>query len=139
MELTVAEEVMGSIYNWFEYDGQYGDFVIKDGALSPLVYPDGTYVRIVGSAYNDGLHLTPITDLKDECFTGKVMRLAIPKAFEALVDEIAEYQKKNPVGAYTSESFGGYSYTKPTSSATGVAAGWADAFRSALNKWRKLP
>ena len=38
---------------------------------------------------------------------------------------------------YTSESFGGYSYTKATD-ANGAPIGWQKAFASRLNKWRKL-
>ena len=39
---------------------------------------------------------------------------------------------------FTSESFGGYSYTKATDSATGQPATWETVFRSQLNPYRKL-
>jgi len=64
--------------------------------------------------------------------------LALAQELAELVEEIEQWCEKNPSGPYTSESFGGYSYTKATNHATGRPVTWQDAFRSALNQWRKL-
>lgn len=140
MDLTIAERTLASIYNWFDTDRLYGEFVIEDGELG-LNLIAGQYFRIVGSALNDGLHQAPAVSLKDERFDGEVWKLSIPKAFESIVDDISNWQEKHPIekSGYTSESFGGYSYSLPTNSQTGQAAGWQDVFRSALNPYRKLP
>lgn len=148
MDLRVAEEVMTSISNWFEKSVERGSFSIKDGKLIGAggFLADGQYYRIIGSVFNDGLHINPTEDLADEEFDGAVCGLAVPKAFQALVEEISELVEKDQKdgegisGAYQSESFGGYSYTLPTDPATGnVVHGWEGAFASRLNQWRKLP
>ena len=90
------------------------------------------------AVFNDGLHRWPCTDLPDEEFVGTVWALAVPKAITDIANEIEAWRKANPDSAYTSESFGGYSYTKATAS-DGTPMRWQDAFRRRLNRWRKLP
>lgn len=64
--------------------------------------------------------------------------MAVPRALIALSDEIKAWVDKNgQESPYTSESFGGYSYSKATN-AQGMAVGWRDVFRSRLNTWRKI-
>ena len=73
-----------------------------------------------------------------ETFDGVVWALAVPKSVISLADEIAAWNEKNGTpGPYTSESFGGYSYSKATN-ASGVAVGWQDVFKSRLNAWRRI-
>ena len=91
----------------------------------------------MGSVFNDGLHQCPATDLADEIFTGAVWALAVPKSVVTLAEEIKAWAAKNQPGAYTSESFGGYSYTRSTN-AKGAAVGWQDAFAAQLAPYRKL-
>lgn len=81
---------------------------------------------------------TRASDLTDEVFDGEVWALAVPKAVIDIATEIEAWRKANPDSAYTSESFGGYSYTTATAS-DGMPARWQDAFRRRLNRWRKLP
>lgn len=79
-------------------------------------------------------------ELNDETFDGSVWALAIPKAVIELSKEIAEWQEKygaTVTSPFSSESFGGYSYTKATA-ADASAAGWEGAFKSRLNQWRKI-
>jgi hypothetical protein len=55
--------------------------------------------------------------------------------------KIEEWQSKNGDAVespFTSESFGGYSYTKATDSATGAQATWETVFRSQLNPYRQF-
>ena len=132
----MLESVLNYLHNWFlvaAYDGLY---TIKDGgiALPFLVY--GQYFRIVGSLFNDGVYQYP-AELTDETFDGSVWALAIPKALLSTVEEITTWTAKNgDIGVYTSESFGGYSYSKATNS-KGVAVGWRDVFAAQLSPWKK--
>lgn len=136
----MLEEVLTSIHNWFEHDAIYGHFEIKGGSFvsfPPGFIADGQYFKVVGSVFNDGLHAYPASDLEDEEFEGAVYALAVPKRLIALADEIEQWVAKHPASEYTSESFGGYSYTKAVDG-TGAPMGWKGAFRSRLNEWRKL-
>lgn len=136
----MLEDVLSSLYNWFDVDREYGRFEIRDGAVYGVDLVDGQYFRIVGSVLNDGLHMWPATDLRDETFDGEVWSLAIPEAVVRLAGEMGDWVAKHPVGAgYTSESFGGYSYSLPTNPKTGQAATVYDVFRSRLSQYRKLP
>lgn len=136
----MLEDVLSSLYNWFDVDREYGRFEIRDGAVYGVDLVDGQYFRIVGSVLNDGLHMWPATDLRDETFDGEVWSLAIPEAVVRLAGEMGDWVAKHPVGAgYTSESFGGYSYSLPTNPNTGQAATVYDVFRSRLSQYRKLP
>ena len=139
----MLEQVLMNIRNWFPVKGgiHSGTFTIKDGGVTLPFLADGQYFRICGSVFNDGLHQYPAGDLKAETFDGTVWALAIPQAVIDLAAEIEAWQKKNgeaATGIYQSESFGGYSYSKATDSATGGAVTWQSAFRSRLNAWRKL-
>ena len=134
----MLESVLHYLHNWFlvaVYDGLY---TIKDGSIELPFLQSGQYFRIVGSVLNDGVYSYPAENLKDEEFTGSIWALAVPSAVLSLVEEITAWQAKNGAsGPYTSESFGGYSYTKATN-ASGAAVGWQDVFKAQLSPWRKL-
>lgn len=136
----MLEKVLHHLRNWFVVPGgiHSGKFEIKEGSVELPFLVNGQYFRIIGSVLNDGLYCYPAKDLTDESFSGVVWALAIPKAVQDLAEEIKQWCEKNPAGSYTSESFGGYSYTKATNTATGQLATWKDAFRGELNQWRKL-
>ena len=135
-------EICAEIRNYFEVPNgrHFGTFTISGGSIAPLDFlQEGQYFRIVGSVFNDGVYQYPATSLTDEVFEGAVWAMAVPPTLIALAAEIKAYNdsdagKSSP---YTSESFGGYSYTKATD-ANGVPIGWQKAFASRLNKWRKL-
>ena len=139
----MLEQVLRDIRNWFVVDGgiHSGTFTIEDGGITLPFLANGQYFRIVGSVFNDGLHQYPAGDLKTETFDGTVWALAIPQAVIELAAEIEAWQKKNgdaSVSPYQAESFGGYSYSKATDSASGGAVTWQSAFRGRLSAWRKL-
>ena len=139
----MLEQVLMHLKNWFLVPGgiHEGTYTIEDGGIALPFLANGQYFRIVGSVFNDGLHQYPASDLKAETFDGTVWALAVPQAVIDLASEIEAWQKKNgdaSVSPYQSESFGGYSYSKATDSATGGAVTWQSAFRSRLNAWRKL-
>ena len=139
----MLEQVLMHLKNWFLVPGgiHEGTYTIEDGGIALPFLANGQYFRICGSVFNDGLHQYPSGDLRNETFCGSVWALAVPKAVIELAAEIEAWQKKNgeaSVSPYQSESFGGYSYSKATDSASGGAVTWQTAFRSRMNAWRKL-
>lgn len=132
----MLETVLMYLNNWFVV-GRYDDtYTIEDGGITLPFLVDGQYFRIVGSLFNDGVYQYP-AELTDETFDGSVWTLAIPKALLSTVDEITAWTAKNgDSGPYTSESFGGYSYSKATNS-KGLAVGWRDVFAAQLAPWKK--
>lgn len=136
----MLETVLQNLNNWFLVpDGVHaGEFTVQGGQLTLPFLQTGQYFRVVGSVFNDGLHQYPVADLTDETFTGSVWALAVPKAVIELAEEIDAWQTKNgDPEPFTSESFGGYSYSKATN-ASGMAVGWQDVFKSRLNDWRRI-
>lgn len=137
MDLT---NLCAELRNYFETEKRFGTFTISGGSISPSDFlQDGQYFRIVGSVFNDGVHRHPAHDLTDETFDGAVWAMAIPPAVVELLQKIQEFEAAtaNAPTAYTSESFGGYSYTKATD-ANGLPVGWKSVFKNELNRWRKL-
>ena len=151
----MLEQVLDHIHNFFVKDVYSGEVRISSGSVDLSFLKEGQRFKIVGSDLNDGVY-TYYTDgikdsdgvstvsLKDEDFRGEVWAMAVPPSVIALSDEIREWVAKygdvinNP---YSSESFGGYSYSKSQAStgAGGVSQfSWQFVFRSRLNVWRKL-
>ena len=140
--------ICAEIRNYFTYDEDkhIGDFSISGGIITPSIAIPTDYIRIAGSRMNDGVHKVSDNDLVDEQFHGAVWVMSIPKDFLDLVAEIKAWQAKyggidsQLMSPFTSESFGGYSYTKSTSTGSGSDGGvttWQSTFASRLNVWRK--
>lgn len=139
----MLENILRHLNNWFLVNVYEGTFTVENGSVALPFLQNNQYFRIIGSVFNDGLHQYPLTDLTDETFTGTVWALAVPKAVVTLSEDIAAWEEKNGeavLSPYTSESFGGYSYTKASGGKadTSAVTGWQDAFRGRLNNWRKL-
>ena len=139
----MLEQVLMNIRRWFPVEGgiHSGTFTIKDGGITLPFLAEGQYFRICGSVFNDGLHQYNVLDLTDETFNGTIWALAIPKAVIELADEIGKWQEKNGEAAsspFSSESFGGYSYSKSTDAETVGAVTWQSAFKQQLSAWRKI-
>ena len=145
----MLEEVLRNLKNWFEAPGKRltGFFEVSGGCigLPDGWLLDGQYFLVSGSVMNDGLHQWPAYDLVDEGFEGEVQALAVPMAVQDLADRIEIWWEKYGKAAespYQSESFGGSTYTKASGNGSqGGSQGrltWCDAFRSELNRWRKL-
>ena len=135
-------EICAEIRNYFEVPNgrHFGAFTISGGSIAPLDFlQEGQYFRIVGSVFNDGVYQYPATSLTDEVFEGAVWAMAVPPTLIALSAEIKAYNDSDAgkPSPFTSESFGGYAYTKATD-ANGAPIGWQKAFASRLNKYRKL-
>lgn len=141
--------------NWFERGMYFDTFTIENGQIT---VPDGSlqddqYFRIVGSVFNDGVHKyepnrvygqNEIPELKDEVFKGAIWSMAVPPAVIDLSERISawvtEYGEKVS-SPYSSESFGGYSYTKADKgqgSASSSVPTWRSVFADDLNRWRKI-
>lgn len=136
MAVSIAA-VMRRVRNFFERERIDGTFTISGGMLEPL--PDAPYIAISGSAWHDGVFpagTLPETG-HDEQFDGKVWGLHPPSDFLAMCESISEYDAKNPVGAYQSESFGGYSYTRGNVGGT-AGDGWEAAFAGQLAPYRRM-
>lgn len=142
----MLEQVLTYMKNWFVAPNgvHRGTYTIQDGGIALPFLRDGQYFRIMGSVFNDGLHRygADMPTLEDEEFEGTIWALAIPKAVIDLAGEITAWQEKykdTVESPYTSESFGGYSYSKASGAGDSAGSGgWQAAFRSKLNQWRKL-
>lgn len=133
-------EICAEIRNYFVESIHEGTFTISDGKIEPSNFlKAGQYFRIVGSTFNDGVHEESASALLDETFHGAVWAMAVPSAVIALSDEIKGYveSESNKPSPYSSESFGGYSYTKATDS-NGVPISWKKVFADRLKNWRKI-
>lgn len=127
-----------------------GDFTISNHAVAPLDFiAVGQYFRIVGSTMNDGVYCNTVdglADLTDETFTGAIWEMSVPRAFLRLCADIDAWRQANEaVGSvnmspYTSESFGGYSYSKASGggSTGATATSWTNQFAARLSAWRRL-
>jgi hypothetical protein len=151
----LLEEICRETRNWFcDYtkgDIYAGRFQIEDGTITGLdgtrtpPITEGMHYRISGSYKNDGICLAGTDTPEDETFTGEIWLLHFPKAFLELCDEIKAWQDENGgatstnMSPFTSESFGGYSYSKGGSGASGgTAVTWKAQYASRLNAWRKI-
>lgn len=134
-------EVCAEMRNYFVTEIHNGDFTISGGKVAPLDFiQQNQYFRIVGSVFNDGVYKnTPDLQLTDEKFNGSVWAMAVPPSVVALAEEIKAYNesKEAKPTAFTSESFGGYSYTKATDS-NGAPISWQKVFASRLAVYRRI-
>lgn len=127
-----------------------GIYEIKSGMIESLDFlKKGQYFNIHGSDLNDGVYQytgEPIIDLQNETFDGSIWAMSVPPDFVKLCQEIDDWRAKNEsanspnMKPFSSESVTGvYSYTK---SGTGENGGslttWQTAFKSKLNKWRRI-
>ena len=138
--------------NWFDrYEPKLvGTFAIDsengvtfDGADASTYFKTGQYVRIIGSTFNDGVHLWNSDELKPEEFDGAIWGMAIPQVIIDLAEEIGAWNTKYADAQnspYQSESFAGYSYTKASGNGNTGSSGasWQDVFASRLAPWRKI-
>lgn len=165
----MIDEICRYLNNWFDRksdgtdDRYFGEFAISDGVidLSETDIMPNQYFRIVGSRFNDGVYkyepeVEPTEEqpethrpvLTDEVFNGAVWAMAVPPAVIALAAEIEAWQTKygtvdsSAMSPFTSESFGGYSYSKAnrsnSDSADSSAGTWQGAFANRLSRWRKI-
>ena len=131
--------------NFFETKKYIGHFSIVDNNIIGFYsLQENQYFRIVGSTFNDGVYqFTNTLELTDEQFDGAIWAMAVPKEVIALADLITDWQNKyrtadsENLSPYTSESFGGYSYSK-NSGSDRKSGTWETVFASDLDRWRKI-
>lgn len=145
-------EVCHEVNNYFRREFVSGTFSVAAGNITNL--PEGflqeeQYFLIEGSIFNQGVFLFHAagSGLKNEQdFSGAIWALGIPQEFLELVAEIDKWVTKYggtdsaALSPFSSESFGGYSYSKGASgSSDGSADGanWKTVFASRLEKWRR--
>ena len=136
-------ELCGVLRNWFETDRISGTYTVENGSITLPFLQNGQFFRVVGSVFNDGVHQYPDYAMADETFDGSIWPMSVPPALLCLGEEIKAWEEKNgdiAAGPYTSERFGGYSYSKSTSgSATDAGmVTWQSVFKSRLKQWRKI-
>lgn len=131
------------VHNWFDLRRSFGNFVIKNGTLVIDGMQEGQFFRIIGSVFNDGVYQYPATNLKDEAFDGAVWYMALPPDVISLIDEMTAWENDNSSvlnSPYSSESFGGYSYSKSSgamSSGDGTPTAFSH-FSDRLKQYRKV-
>lgn len=145
-------EICHEVNNYFRRDVHSQNFSVVDGNLVGIpdgFLQEGQFFLIEGSIFNDGVHKwLATTSLQDESeFSGNVWALAIPQEFQDLVAEIADWNEKYggtdsvALSPFSSESFGGYSYSKNSgggsSDGSSDGANWKTVFASRLSKWRR--
>lgn len=141
----MLSELCKELNNWFSRDIYLGTYHIEGGTFEVDFLQEGQFFRVVGSVFNDGVYQYPAEDLTDETFEGAIWAMSVPQEIIDLSAEIDDWKDLyGGVGSanmspYTSESFGGYSYTKG-GGGTGTGSGdtWQNAFASRLNNWRKI-
>lgn len=141
-------ELCQELKNWFDRNQPkiHGAFEIADGKITDEdfieVIQNDQYFRIIGSVFNDGIYkYTDELRLTDELFVGHIWLMAIPKEVITLSNEIDAWITKygdSIDSPFSSESFGGYSYTKTSSGSSSGAVSWQNTFANRLNKWRKI-
>lgn len=139
-------ELCKYLNNYFLKDSEdkhFGSYEITGGEFAANSLPflqEGQYFRIVGSVFNDGVYKYPATDLHDEEFYGAIWAMYVPAAVAELSTEIDTWLASDDVQSaeqspYTSESFGGYSYSKETGSDGSFS--WQAHFAGKLAMWKK--
>ena len=147
----MLSELCRELKNWFDRDQPkiHGAFEISNGTIIDTdfteVIQENQYFRIMGSVFNDGVYqYNDKLALTDELFVGSIWLMAIPKEVLDLSKEIDDWVAKYGEAVnspFSSESFGGYSYTKLStgkSASYPLSATWQSAFSSRLSLWRKI-
>lgn len=148
----ILTEICAYLRNYFRPVKHSGNFEITSGKISGTDFlKEKQYFRITGSVLNDGVYSNvpeDLSTLQDEKFSGEIWAMSIPPEFLKLCEDIQAWRLKNEnpesvnMSPYTSESFGGYSYSKTNSRAgeqnSGNAVTWHGQFAGRLNIWRKI-
>lgn len=139
----MLNEICDELNNYFIKEIYHGRFKIENGVINCNELVEGQYYRIVGSLFNDGIYKFHSSEdlLSDETFDGAVWSMAVPRAILDLDAEISAWVEKYgdmQNSPFSSESFGGYSYSKKSSGNGADASTWQGVFKKRLNRWRKI-
>lgn len=137
---------MTMLNNFFYQKGEKGEFEAIDGCIRvSQKYKTGQFVKLesldgICGVYSvvstDGVSIT-LDESLNGIFEGVVYSLNVPKAFTQLHEEIEKFKINNKVSTFTSESFGGYSYSKATNG-NGKPLGWQDVYADELKYYKRI-
>lgn len=143
-------EICGYLNNYFDVKRYTGLITIASGVLSKdgkeIPMEAGQHFALFRRNFSLGVFVYGTDELDDKVFEGSVWIMDIPQVFLNLVSEIEAWQAKYggadsaAMSPYNSESFGGYSYTKGSSSQSsgGMASTWQSAYGPRLAQYRKV-
>lgn len=146
MNVYDVYRVMKECRNFFETGYVKSTFTINGGMLtSSRLFPQGAYIAIEGSVFYTGVYRMAAdgvlegipVDSFPETFTGRIWFLRPPAGFLQLCKDVAEFDEKTPKGAYQSETFGEYSYTRAGGKNGGTLT-WQEHFSGALAQYRNM-
>ena len=138
MDITLTE-ICQTIRNYFAVARHSGTFEIKSGTLEASFLTPGQYFCIHNSFFNDGVHLYPARNIRDETFTGDILVMELPQDFIQLAAEIKEWRERYEapdgpaMSPFSAESFGNYEYKRGD-----CAASWTTVFGPRLSVYRKV-
>lgn len=143
-------ELCAMLHNYFnihdDADIYAGTYAIENGSIESLPFlKDGQFFRIHGSALNDGVYQHPAIDLRDETFDGTITAMFVPVDVLRLAEDIEAYNERIRSMAeveaskkgYSSESWGGYSYSLFGAAPPGMEVAKAD-IDARIRRYRKL-
>lgn len=141
-------EICGYLNNYFDVERHKGDIKIQSGVIycneKQINIESGQHFALFRKNFVVGVYKYGTDTLSDKEFIGAVWLMDVPQAVTSLVNEIKAWQDKYG-GAdsaanspFQSESFGGYSYSKGSSSSGGSAITWRDMFGSRLSQYKKV-
>ncbi len=141
-------QICAEIKNYFckNEDIIIGNFTIINETITPSVgLIEGQYYRIVGSIFNDGVHAYSDVLVDEPEFHGAIWKMHVPQDVIELANDIDAWQKNygaidsQAMSPFTSESFGGYSYSKGSSDSGFTSSNsWQNVFASRLNSYRRI-
>lgn len=146
MDVRSVYRVMKECRNFFETGCRETEYTISGGVLSPAnLFPEGSYIAIDGSFFHkgvfrigkDGVLEGEAAGASDETFRAKIWFLSPPAGFLSLCEDVAVFCEKTPKGAYQSESFGDYSYSRAGGKNGGVLT-WQQQFCDGLAQYRNM-
>lgn len=114
-------EICAKLNNYFSKDSDkaFGKFSVSDGKISPPIHLEpGQYYRVCGSIFNDGVHQDSDVLIDEPEFDGAIWKMRVPADLIEIAQEMAAWNDKysnvdSPnMSPYSSESFGGYTYSK---------------------------
>ena len=142
-------EICAYLHNYFDYERHSGEISIVNGVIScngeEITLEEGQYFALFRVSNPIGVFKHGDT-LKDRTFHGAVWLMDVPEGVIQADTWAKTWMQKNGGAdsennsAFTSESFGGYSYSKGSNSKGKVGASIFDnaQFAAMLSPYRKI-
>lgn len=142
-------EICAYLHNYFDYERHIGDIVVDSNTITcngeEIVLEEGQHFALFRDRNPLGVFKQG-DELKDRTFYGAVWLMDVPDAILSADEWAATWLAKNggadadTNSAYSSESFGGYSYSKSNNSSGKAGSSIFDnaQFAKMLSPYRKL-